>query len=325
MPSSRRGSAILIAVFLITAIGAIAFSFGRVLFTEVASSSIYENGIGAYFSAESGLEESFLRYRYDQAADVPLSGDINNVYRYNLTNQSGGPSGVEVAKGTALADQYNPKQMFDLSMNPAVDAYGRDVNGDGAIGYLDLENSSYATKDSYSEYYISRDESKKFDFSPVFDLNDADLLFQPIAGTAVSSPAYLNSINCAVVEVRITGEYGGEIKEKKNLFANPACTYPSSLSYDKQYQSDESHFLISDLKTRIWNVPLDKATLTIKPIGADIKIMFKKTTGGTLYGPFTMVNSIGYYGGLSRTLRAEIDRQSGTLYDLFDYVIYSKQ
>jgi len=321
MPSARRGSAILIAVFLITAIGAIAFSFGRVLFTEVASSSIYENGIGAYFSAESGLEEGFLRYRYDQAANVPLSGNSNNVYRYNLTNQS---AQADVDKAVLLADQFNSKQFVDLSVNPTADSYGRDANGDGTISYLDLENSAYAAKDSYPEFYISRDESKKFDFSDVFDLNDANLLFLPVSGTAVSTPNYLSNANCAMVEVKITGEFGGQLKEKKELFTNAACTYPASLLYDKQYQTDESHFLISNLKTKIWNVPLEKATLTLRPIGADIKVMFKKT-GGTLYGPFTAVSATGYYGGLSKTLKAEIDRQSGTLYDLFDYVIYSKQ
>jgi hypothetical protein len=36
----------------------------------------------------------------------------------------------------------------------------------------------------------------------------------------------------------------------------------------------------------------------------------------------TKVESTGYYGGVSRKLEATIDRQSGTLYDLFDYVIY---
>ena len=41
-------------------------------------------------------------------------------------------------------------------------------------------------------------------------------------------------------------------------------------------------------------------------------------------GPYTTVQSTGYFGSVVKKLSADIDRQSGTLYDLFDYVVYKK-
>ena len=85
----KKGSAILIATLLVTAIGSLAFSFGKILLADITSASIYENGVGSYYSAESGIEEGMLRYRFSSSATVPETGwGLDNsdlVYRSDLT------------------------------------------------------------------------------------------------------------------------------------------------------------------------------------------------------------------------------------------------
>ena len=78
----------------------------------------------------------------------------------------------------------------------------------------------------------------------------------------------------------------------------------------------------------------DKVMMTLKPLYYPADIMFFSrvcdgpTDGCTsnrdriVAGPYSYLNSTGYYGGVTRTLTANIDRQSGTLYDLYDYVIF---
>jgi hypothetical protein len=80
-----------------------------------------------------------------------------------------------------------------------------------------------------------------------------------------------------------------------------------------------------------------KITLTLKPLYYDAYIGISTAAcltpnacnnndkGIVMPGPFTNIQSTGYYGGVTRTISANIDRQSGTLYDLFDYVIFEKQ
>ena len=77
----------------------------------------------------------------------------------------------------------------------------------------------------------------------------------------------------------------------------------------------------------------DKVTLYVKPLYYDAAIALTidqcdkdlnncTNKSNVVAGPYTNISTTGYYGGTTRKLEANIDRQSGTLYDLFDYVIY---
>jgi hypothetical protein len=74
--------------------------------------------------------------------------------------------------------------------------------------------------------------------------------------------------------------------------------------------------------------------ITIKPVGnynANDGIYFGFQQGNTAInavrttGPTTTINSVGYFAGNSRQITANIDRQSGTIMDIFNYVIYKGQ
>ena len=66
-----------------------------------------------------------------------------------------------------------------------------------------------------------------------------------------------------------------------------------------------------------------KVELSLKSIGCDAYFGIKPVNSTKqVVQPYSTIKSTGYYGGVTRTLEARIDRQAGTLYDLFDFVIY---
>jgi len=353
----KRGSAIVIALLLITAIGAIGFSFGRVLFLDIANASLYENGIGAYYAAESGLEEGFVRYRYQMSAAVPFENwipDENKVFRYNLTsnaqefNIASDLTEGFLQDGTYLiGDIRNEGQLtagtqyFDLRMGSKAGTISGDAMSDASVSIDSMTDQNYGLESSYR---IARDETKKFDLGNIFASGaEINLFFKPIENikdTARPTTAPLNEKNCVLIEAKITGQKAdGSIEERKGLLNNSStCDYSSiivdpskAIGYDFYAYDDalapNSIFWTSALKSKITPAILyERAILSLKPIGSDIVYLLQETGGDAatdlLEGGSSEIKATGYYGGISRTLAANIDRRSGSLYDLYDYVIF---
>ncbi|OQA04440.1 MAG: hypothetical protein BWY68_00320 [bacterium ADurb.Bin400] len=143
------------------------------------------------------------------------------------------------------------------------------------------------------------------------------------------------------MEAKIIGRINGSsrIEEKKKLFYNDsaACRnhyYTSRILSSEPWAASSSiqapymvinnnHYEITNIKNALWgSVQVADAELFIKPVGNGIEYKFVHSGIGTAYGPASVIRSHGYYMGVGRKLEARIDRQSGTLYDLFDYVIY---
>lgn len=363
----ERGSALIVAILIVAAIGAIAFSFGKILLLESTNASLYENGTVAYYAAESGIEEGFLRYRYDREAEVPFKNwtlGEDKIYRSNLVTDfvytgasNNGKSRTSLISG-AGDEQYDLRMGFIGSESGPF--FGQDLDRNGRLDEIDLENPNYGTGD-YGALTVTKDNSVKLSlgkldlFSSSVDLK---ALFTPYDATVPVVPAR------AIVEAKITVKYavGGETKEYTNLIV-PVSSAPTVCSNLGQttvadnaecqaglikavgqpagFTNQNYYWSVNDLITRWRTISLfapfntasgDKATLTLKPLYNNMKIglvsgacassCLTKTSRYVVPGPYTTISSTGYYGGVARTLEANIDRQSGTLYDLFDYVIY---
>ncbi len=124
----------------------------------------------------------------------------------------------------------------------------------------------------------------------------------------------------------------GELKEIK------AVLWPSDKStlnlegYVKLFESNRNdnpktyriNNLLGEIRSISTAAPFSGQTeLYLKPIGCGAKIgMFATDTDVKIASPYTTIHSVGHFGGVTRTLIANIDRQSGTLYDIYDFVIY---
>ncbi|MCL5410686.1 MAG: hypothetical protein M1324_02390 [Patescibacteria group bacterium] len=358
-----RGSAIIIAMLLITAIGSIAFGISHVLFIESASASTYVNGAVAYYAAESGLEEGFLRYRYNQNAEVPFgSWNLNPanafVYRSNLTNSSTANGAIitDVGIASSVLVTDASKQFYDLRMGYlgtlGKPLYGHDVNYVDNLGVYLVANHAFATVYGTSEgsfINVNKDDSIKLDLSNVNLLGNANhqLLLSLFFSGADADKCHATAEVKFVVKdaVSNTYEYKGLTSYDRTNCSGVLGVATSNLVAAENTGNSDSgnfHYMVSNIFTNMLmqygkspETNYQKVTMFIKPLFYNAKIGLATDGCNTVSpscslsdrtvlvpGPYSSITTTGYYGGTTRKLEANIDRQSGTLYDLFDYVIY---
>jgi len=357
----QRGTALIIAILLISAIGAVGFSFGRVFLSEFANARLHENSIVAFYSAESGIEEGFLRYRYSKNAEVPFTNwkmDETDRTQFNLVNLTN--SGVPEVKDKTIAptspanNQFYYLRMGYTGTENKWPFFGQDLNSDNFLTELDIANAAYGTGD-FSYLTVIKDDSYKIDLSNVLSNTTKDInLLAKFQGTSASSSA-ANSFMEAKLVIDTFGN-GSTVKEYKTMIsADPRGTCLSISPNNVGNCADQvipatqinSVLPVTDYA---WSVngllalwrsrdgfpnidSRSKVTLSLKPFHHDAVIGITSldcATGGTckfnsetaVPGPYTIVSSVGFYKNVYRTIEANIDRQSGSLYDLYDYVIY---
>lgn len=346
MQRKKRGSSIVIAILLVTAIGSIAFSFGRVLLMEISNASTYENGVNAYYSAESGIEEGFLRYRYQSNSEIPGTYALDNpkYFRTTLADNTVDKGLLDSGISKTMPNfSLAGKQIYDLRMGfvgiGKQTFYANDADNDGRLSVInDVANANYSSGEN-SYFNIKKDESLKFQLDSAFDWSGNDI----VAHFAYPVAAQNDSM---FIEAKATVRSpSGIIKEYKKMIRydlNQNLGSAGNTDYinasftgagTKKYMTAAS--LLADLGV-VYEVN-QSITLMLKPLYYDVDFALSSSKcqngfgiGGcegtkvtVLPGPYTTINSTGYYGGVVRTLQAKIDRQSGSLYDLYDYVIYA--
>jgi len=396
----QRGSALIIAMMLIATVGAAAFGIARLLYVDTAISTTYENGTLAYYAAESGIEEGFLRYKYNMNAEVPYSNWVFNeddpkIFRTNLMqNHVFDGGGVGREQSYVLDFKFDPthhwtnavqEQIYDLRMGylgtydntskTYKPLFYNDVNNNGLFNYPDVFDATFS-KGDYSFLRVPKDEAKKFDLSNL-DLTtaganalDVGLKFIGVNPSSLANQYYTQaSTTCkAMAEIKFLVTNAGTVKEYKALtsynpdkcagvigieagkldaaessnfstggFVNGNGGISAYVSGDRDYYysvNDIVKTVVTKAGDTVTNIG-DVSSITIKPLYYPADVFFFihgcAIPGGTcpvdnrnniVTGPYSYLTSTGYYGGATRTLKANIDRQSGTLYDLYDYVLY---
>lgn len=371
----ERGSALVIAVLLVSAIGAIAFGFGRIFLAGLFNMTISSDGIYAYYSAESGMEEAFLRYRYDMNAEVPFNTwtlGQDRVFSSDLTGDDIDKGALDqgISKSTSALVSNRASQIYDLRMGylgtNGAPFWGDDPfpssGGDQRLQEDDIKAANYG--DSNKALTVSKDEAVKIGLSGL-DLSKAGndlVIYAKMSDPSGDPPLASKAIIEAKLIVDLYGN-GTQMNEYKTIISqapgasctllgrtsvadNTACV-TELIQADQVIGGGSSYFIWKkENLLALWRSsiglsafsPSTKATLFLKPLFYEAKLgivtsgcqngvvfCYEPTKSGIITGPATYVSSTGYYGGVSRTLAANIDRQSGTLYDLFDYVIYSNE
>jgi len=328
-----KGSAILIAVLLVAAVGSTAFGIGRLFLMDASVADKYESAVIAYYAAESGIEEGLLRYRYDKNQEV-LADSTSSVPIVNLTDnsyQSHNPSSYS----------FNPLKRYYLpSVEYLSDFYGEDVDGASGLSESDLGSGDYP-----DVYRIPKDESIKLDLSKLNTSNfqDITLYVRYInmgTDTKFSFDSCNNSNRCPFVEVALTGSTPTSPDKYQSKIALTAIGHDNSFSeagyIEKSADSVNGVItygnLIAGIRSKNSDPIFDPSSplnISLKPLYADaiIGIRAEGITPGAkiLPAPYNTIKSTGHYGGVTRTLEAKIDRQAGTVFDLFDFVLYQEQ
>lgn len=348
-----RGSALFIAILLVTAIGAIAFSFGRVFTMTAISTTIYENGVGAFYAAESGIEEGMLRYRYNNNSEIPSSEWTlaqNDVFRSNLSDKSinigsGGKGILKTEKITSNDRQFYDLRMGFIGTENKWPFYGHLLEADQNL-YDSILKDGYAVGE-YSYLKIPKGESYKFDLSNLsFFGNDIDL-YAKFASQLTESGKFIVQAKLFVQDAIGVKEYSTMISKDREascvllgrtdqslcvneMIAASAPVGTTIIKVDGLIEKWRNQAVVSAT-----NFPsLNTATsviLQLRPLFSEISLgmisnsLSPHNKQNTVPGPFTTITSTGYYGGVARTIEARVDRQSGTRYDVFDFVIYNKE
>jgi len=328
-----RGSALIIAFMLVAAVGGTVLLIGRLFLMDQASSEIYEDSVVAYYSAESGIEEALLRYRYDKDIEMPKTlgvFDATRVARSNMQSSlPAGPTERYTNRNSILDADPDDDQRFDLTMQNLGSFYGVDADKSGTFDKRDVAHPNYI---SNNDFIIPKDEAIKINVQETIKHNkDLNIYAKVIPESSLTDQSF--------IEVRITGkDVGGmQVERKLALYFNSispiVCPVASDcIKMDPPPSVSIPVFGKNSIKTALVTSGVDFNTsenvvLSIKPINVTIAIGMEPSGTSTqkIAMPYTDVKSTGYFAGYSRTLSAKIDRQSGTVYDLFDYVIYDKK
>jgi hypothetical protein len=228
----------------------------------------------------------------------------------------------------------------------------------GNLSKEDIADASYGTS-NYNYLKIIKDDSYKIDLSNVLNKStaaDVNLFAKFQKGTGANATPSDSFMEAKLI-FDIIGD-GTTIKEYKTILsANPdtTCVYKLNHSVADCAESaiTATNFsalptgdyawsingLLNSWRTQVATIQQvttnkTKVTLVLKPFYHDAVIGISSNSCGTIGGscdstaktvvpgPYTTVSSVGTYKGVYRTLEANIDRQSGSLYDLYDYVIY---
>lgn len=326
----RRGNAIIIAMLMIAAVGGIAFGVGRLTIVDTANLATYENGMGAFYAAESGIEEGLLRYKYDRNYTVPFSewvvGEDQNIFRTDLTLSSASEKIINSSASTIGSDQ-----VYDLRMGYL-----------GPDGIFAEENGDY--------FAVNQSDDIKIDLSKLTTDVNLSIIFKDISDGPTSAPGLTDEYCRAVAHIKLTVKDATSVKDyEDSLTYNPSlCESYTGLDPNKFLPvigvpvfGDSSKLeinldnVINTIGSRAGVANLgdsESVELSITPMVYDAEIKVSPVGASDPYhisnsvpSPYTKIISTGHYGGVARKITVNIDRDAGTVYDLFNYVIYKGQ
>jgi len=330
----KKGAALLIAVLLTAMVGSAAIGVTAVSYRQVNIAETYNNGLVAYYAAESGIEQAMLYNKYDKDKEIPelIAGNIYpsdvtsgllrrplNFYRYyqgGMSNTRANQDNEGVSGSYTLTDR---EQVYDLQMFYKQAFVGDDLNHDGTITSIDLRDYT-----SGSKYQIAKDNSSVFTINKSDD--DGIHLFWKWISTSCNGKSRGLEVKVKIKE---------NDTEYTEIFQDPTCPeIANAVNPDVAPGGIANVYTIaSSLQTKFNLSALTVTEMKLKPIGNTansgdgIYFGFIEGTGEerNSSGLVTTINSTGYFAGASRQITANIDRQTGTILDIFNYVIYKGQ
>ncbi|TSC94105.1 MAG: Uncharacterized protein Athens101428_417 [Candidatus Berkelbacteria bacterium Athens1014_28] len=322
------------AILLSAIIGSAILGISAVAFRQIATVDKYTSGTFAFYAAESGIEEGLLRFRFDKNAEIPASITTSsadplarkplNVYRnflaevpMRLLDSDGGVTG-----GYTASDR---RQIYDLQVY-----YKQNYTGDdkapplGQISGKDLADPIYS-----ADYKIAKDNAETFTIlsdPSVVKSNDIYLYWKWVSSSC-------NSTSRAVeIKAKVVDATGSGDDEYTMLYSNPRCPPLRNATPAILFPGTANvYYPGNELKSAMGISAKTVLSITLKPVGntADsgdgIYFGFDQgdaTKNGRTAGLTSTIDSTGYFAGTSRKITANINRQNGTILDLFQYVIY---
>jgi len=348
----RSGSALIIALILISVISTAAFAIVRLSAVETNAARNQAANTKAYYLAEGGIEEGLLRWRYNHNAtlvpDVPpnTSGSRGAtkiwLRREYLTNNS--QTVTKQSGDSQLVSNLNSSSLYQAST--IYNQVNRAVGDNSASGNALMIKLTNNTLDFTSyianrpDLLIRKDNKIIFSFGEaVIDANQADDLdlvgsWYRLARDGASEAELLYN------QRSLAGRYGIEVRLYQrtatgdDLLAKKVFspTDPSHRISGSRTVANNSYFRLLGIKA-FMNVSAfqeGETYLTITPLNADIIIaaFARKNVGGSMLDggeigdSVSHIESVGIADGRMRGLNVKINQNRGQILGLYDYAIY---
>lgn len=295
---NRRGSALLVTMVITGVIGMTLAGLGRMVALHLQVSGSLEDSTIAFAAAEAGIEEGLVRWRFNRDIEVPdlpdgteMQESVPMANRVNLTTG-------ETTSGTGIGlniPSTSPDSRYDLRIWYKAPEVGT---------LADLGSATYP-------YRLAKDETLDMDITN-------------LGGETISFTYQLGAgeTGCALIEAKVFQEdANGNLLEEKTVTS----------------QASENNVVLSissgAQKYRLRIKPFIFATCDSRAPAADssyinyfmsVANLSENRADKLLDTGVSVVESTGYYGSAKRTLRALVDRRTGTILSLYDYTLFAQ-
>ena len=296
----QRGTALLMTMILITVIGSVAFGVGRTTLSNMRQVNRLEDSLNAYQAAQAGIEDALLRFRFDKNAEAPMSASCNTVSpnytvptvsskifsRVNISNPVSKDC-VDLS-GPVPAPSSPDDIVYDLKM-----FYKKDINQHECITIAEVlpQDPPGCIRTSQSAA-LNQDTAIEYDVRNIPNLS---------LKAKFSSPNLSNAIE--VISIGTTAVNGVPVDQ----ILGQSLLRPNGDTVD----SNPSTFSPEAERIRL------------RAFGSSLAMYDLSAPGKTLDSRITIVESIGYFGVSKRKLTLTLDRLTGTVSEVFDFVLFS--
>lgn len=310
----QTGTALLITLLLAGVISAIAFGMTKITLNEVFVGMKGQEGLEAQYAAQAGVEDALMRYKFHDKTSLEMpdgarggTNGTNEVVRVYLNRSSVAKVDPTTNRPEANADDY----------------------------YYDLKVwHKQACQADSCEYILKKDESISLDTSDItgtigvtwnlYNAHDNIIRAMPPAEAKKTGLWYRLSDPTDPGLIDPT-------KQSRDFFTflnyyNPSDDPTLNPPFVKHFS--QPGIRISRGTTGAFLSIRSARSLKFKAFisdtlnGAYIKITITSTSGA-VGGPKTYIESTGHYGDTAKKIEVTVDRESKSIIDVFDYVIYS--
>jgi len=294
-PQSQRGSAIVLALAIISLLAVSAFSAARLLVSEIRVETGLEDASGAYLTAEAALENALVDYRKNRSYQVSAEF-VSNSNEIPFLDGLG-----KLCSTERSACQASPRTL-DLGVNLSGNAQAKELVIFNAVSPAAGEAET-----------VEVDE----------------LIEKDIRAFHRSVPAdTANNTNCG-------GFSGSGIKLCWNWSGGGANRTMEIALVDQNGALLPGFPVFETGTEKIIDVPPSAAILRFRPIGAGLapsgtagSASFRpayafNTAGKPIDSGITKIEATGFFGRSQRKLKVEIDRKRDILIGEFDFAVFS--
>jgi len=300
----KRGSALIMVMLVVAGITTIIFATQRIALVQFSQSVRQEDNLAATYAAQAGIEDGLARYRFERNSQT----ERLKKFRLNLTtgnyfNYENASTTHELDENTDIEEGVNgdfdpQNQYYDLTMAFRTNSYGIENNGTPNFSQTNdvlSENESVILtgfRPSTSPYFLRY--VLRFDSTCAVSNPDAFVTVQQVK----------NSGQASQVVAKLSQSIGNVYDSAR--FANMKI-------YDTGVTAVSVK--ISAFYCQVEMAFATTSTVDGSSPSSDPNLAFDGLT--------TNIISTGYFGSAKRTLIAQINRRTGELIGIFDYLLYA--